>query len=74
MEGWICPRCQTVHAPHIPQCDCLPPSITSTTPVIRLTGVCTCGTTAICPLHAPKTYYLTTTIAYETGYTSPFTN
>ena len=20
--GWICPRCQAVHAPHIPACHC----------------------------------------------------
>jgi len=21
-EGWICPRCKTVNAPHIDRCDC----------------------------------------------------
>jgi len=21
-EGWICPRCKTIHAPYIDKCDC----------------------------------------------------
>lgn len=29
--GWICPRCQTVHSPFIPQCGCQPPSINKAT-------------------------------------------
>jgi len=31
--GWICPRCNKVHAPHIPACDCPPPTWTGTTVV-----------------------------------------
>lgn len=23
-KGWICPRCETVHAPHVDKCDCEP--------------------------------------------------
>lgn len=23
-SGWVCPRCQTVHAPHVDKCDCKP--------------------------------------------------
>lgn len=26
--GWICPRCQRVHAPHVAGCDCVPPAKT----------------------------------------------
>jgi len=22
-QGWICPRCEKVHAPQIPGCDCI---------------------------------------------------
>ena len=28
-NGWLCPRCQTVNAPHVLKCDCPPPSITT---------------------------------------------
>lgn len=27
MQGWICPRCVTVHSPFVQQCHCLPPTI-----------------------------------------------
>lgn len=29
LQGWECPRCGTIWAPHIPKCDCVP---TSTAP------------------------------------------
>lgn len=25
-SGWICPRCQTVHAPSVKRCDCPAPT------------------------------------------------
>ena len=28
--GWLCPRCGTIHAPHVEKCDCPPPTITTT--------------------------------------------
>ena len=31
-QGWECPRCRTVHAPHVALCACPPPTSTSTTP------------------------------------------
>lgn len=30
-SGWICPRCQAVHAPHVRRCDCPPPTETADT-------------------------------------------
>jgi hypothetical protein len=29
--GWVCPRCQAVHAPHVGRCDCPPPTETADT-------------------------------------------
>ena len=29
MNGWLCPRCGTVNSPHVPKCDCSPPTITT---------------------------------------------
>jgi hypothetical protein len=29
--GWVCPRCQVVHAPHVSRCDCPPPTETADT-------------------------------------------
>ncbi len=26
MMGWVCPRCQKVHAPYVPGCECVPVS------------------------------------------------
>jgi hypothetical protein len=26
-EGWICPRCKQVNAPHVKKCDCKPSEI-----------------------------------------------
>lgn len=31
LMGWECPRCRTIHAPFVRQCDCPAPSYTSTT-------------------------------------------
>lgn len=31
MLGWICPKCQAVHAPHIASCPCSPPQLTMPT-------------------------------------------
>ena len=31
-KGWICPRCQTVHAPWIDKCDCEPKALASVGP------------------------------------------
>lgn len=49
MEPWICPRCQTVYAPWVAQCNCPKPTIT----VSGLGTVCTCipGSTAVCPIY-----------------------
>lgn len=32
MQGWICPKCGMVNAPHIPHCDCIPGPIFATMP------------------------------------------
>ncbi len=52
MEPWICPRCQTVHAPWVAQCHCPPPTIT----ISGTVTFCTCGqnTTAVCPVHGQR--------------------
>lgn len=35
-EGWICPRCKSVHAPFVRHCYCSPPSITTTDTQIKI--------------------------------------
>jgi hypothetical protein len=30
-QGWICPRCGSVHAPFVHKCTCKPPTWTGTT-------------------------------------------
>lgn len=37
-QGWICPRCQTVHAPWVPSCDCQPRTAKRTCPSCNGTG------------------------------------
>lgn len=34
--GWECPRCHAIYAPHVHQCICAPPAITTTTLTIEV--------------------------------------
>lgn len=60
MEGWICPRCQVVHAPFVAGCDCQPPTHTATR-IVGNAAFCTCGlnTTGECPIHSPQITWTT---------------
>ena len=47
-QGWECPKCGHVYSPSMVMCSYCPQQATVTTS----TGTaCTCGTTAVCPLH-----------------------
>ena len=46
MTGWECPKCGSCYSPLVPEClACRPKPFTS-----HVT-VCSCGTSAVCPLH-----------------------
>jgi hypothetical protein len=32
MNGWLCPRCDTVNAPHVKHCDCKSPQTMPSSP------------------------------------------
>lgn len=36
--GWVCPRCQAVHAPHVSRCNCRPPGVTVASDKIVIGG------------------------------------
>jgi hypothetical protein len=44
-QGWECPKCGRVYSPAMVMCSYCPQQVVTTT------GTCTCGTTAVCPVH-----------------------
>ena len=39
--GWICPRCETVHAPSVTQCGCRPVPLFGCTPTMYIPPLAT---------------------------------
>src|SRR5258708_7969223 len=52
MIGWECPKCGSVYSPLVMTCSrCVPATYAGNT---TLPYGCSCGSTAVCPIHAPK--------------------
>lgn len=76
-EGWLCPVCSHVYAPHVTKCECCPVAPTMTTTVtgcypVGSTVYCTCliNPALKCPVHRHPSSYTTSQADGYTGNTS----